>query len=122
MPEIPAPVFTSPAHIQLSKEELSKIRSYSYGNERTFQHYLAAAKVQKYIGLMLVRDEARSVSRNLGRCFNGGTDFYRRRDGGKITPEDLAAVQQNQKGQLNAVKILDGGMEIQRIWECDSGD
>jgi len=105
--------------IELSAEQVAEVTRYrkSFGAE-----YVAACLDARRASIYVER-ELEEVGRNVSSrmCFSAGTITFRRKDGGPITDEDVAALEAIPRGQENHVRsrAVD---HVTIYFACDSGD
>jgi hypothetical protein len=98
-----------------------KIWLYSWDNDDGYlRDRIIRAQATRYRSINLETFDC--SSHNIGRCYNRGTDNWRRRDGQPLTPEDIQAVRLCCKGQGNNFVESEDGLSIAHNWVCDSSD
>lgn len=107
--------------MELSDKETQEITRYtkSFGINWV-NRSLTHAKAQKYLATYCELLKEKSSYGTPYNCCSTGYEIYHRKDGMPIHEDDLIALRAIDKGQENAVTLLQGGMEMSHKYLCDS--
>lgn len=105
------------SEINPTEEVIALSTKYNWANGP--QGCISHWQVEEYIKTTLVKVSCKPSAPY--RCCSESTDVYKRIDGKPIDSNDLDALENNIKGQVNRVTKLND-FEVEHYWFCDSGD
>lgn len=59
---------------------------------------------------------------NAGRCYNKGTESWKRKDGSPLTEKDMESLNALSYGQVTRVTPAEDMSHVDVYWACDSSD